>query len=104
MAHSVTRRTREIGIRMALGAAPARIKGMVMREMAWILGAGIALGVPAALALAKVTESQLFGVKSRDLIVIVSAVVALSVTAALAGFLPARKASRVNPMTALRWE
>ena len=104
MAHSVTRRTREIGIRIALGAAPGRIRGMVMREMLWILAAGIAIGVPAALALAKVTESQLFGVKSQDLVVVVAAVLALSLTAALAGFLPARKASRVNPMTALRYE
>ena len=104
MAHSVTRRTREIGIRMALGAAPGRIRAMVLREMLWILGCGIVIGVPAAMALAKVTESQLFGVKSRDIAVIVGAVAALSVTAAIAGFLPARKASRVSPMTALRWE
>jgi ABC-type antimicrobial peptide transport system permease subunit len=104
MAHSVTRRTREIGIRMALGAAPMRIRGMVLREMTWILAAGVAVGVPAALALAKLTESQLFGVKSRDAIVVAGAVLALSATAALAGFLPARKASRVNPMTALRYE
>ena len=89
---------------MALGAGPGRIRGMVMREMAWILLAGLAIGVPAALALAKVTESQLFGVKSRDVLVIAGAVAALSVTAALAGFLPARKASRVNPLTALRYE
>jgi predicted permease len=104
MAHSVTRRTREIGIRMALGAAPGRIRGMVMREMLWILAIGIAIGVPAAMALAQATESQLFGVKSRDLAVVVGAVVALSVTASIAGFLPARRASRVNPMIALRWE
>lgn len=104
MANSVTRRTREIGIRMALGAAPARIRAMVMREMAWILAAGIALGVPAALALAKVTESQLFGVKSRDFAVTAGAVAALAVTAAVAGFLPARKASRIDPTKALRYE
>jgi predicted permease len=104
MAHSVTRRTREIGIRIALGAAPGRIRAMVMREMLWILTAGVAVGVPVALALAKVTESQLYGVKSRDIVVIAIAVVALSVTAAAAAFLPARKASKVNPLTALRYE
>ena len=104
MAHSVTRRTREIGIRMALGAGPDRIRGMVMREMLWILLAGVLVGVPGALALAKVTESQLYGVKSRDAVVVASAVLALAVTAALAAFLPARKASRVNPLNALRYE
>ena len=104
MAHSVTRRLREIGIRMALGAAPGRIRAMVMRELAWILGIGLLLGVPAALALAKLAESQLFGVKSRDAVVIGCAVLALAVTAALAGFLPARRASRVNPLDALRYE
>jgi predicted permease len=104
MAHSVTRRTREIGIRIALGAAPLRIRAMVMREMLWILAAGVAVGVPAAMALAKVTESQLFGVKSRDALVIAAAVVALSLTAALAAFLPARRASKVDPLTALRYE
>jgi putative ABC transport system permease protein len=104
MAHSVTRRTREIGIRMALGAAPVRIRGMVMREMLWILAIGIAIGVPAALALAKVTESQLFGVKSQDVVVAALAVSALSAAAALAGFIPALRASRVNPLRALRYE
>jgi predicted permease len=104
MAHSVTRRTREIGIRMALGAGPATIRAMVMREMGWILGLGLVVGVPAALALAAVTESQLFGVKSRDVLVVAGAVAALTITAAVAGWIPARKASRVNPLTALRWE
>jgi predicted permease len=104
MAHSVTRRTREIGIRMALGAGPSRIRGMVMREMVWILVLGLIAGVPAAMLLAKYTESQLFGVKARDVLVIAGAVVALGVTAAAAGWIPARKASRVSPLVALRYE
>jgi predicted permease len=104
MAHTVTRRTREIGIRMALGAGPGRIRGMVMREMAWILVLGLAVGVPAALLLSKYTESQLFGVKARDLAVVAVAVAALAVTSVLAGFLPARKAARVSPVNALRYE
>jgi ABC-type lipoprotein release transport system permease subunit len=104
MAHSVTRRTREIGIRMALGAEPGRIRGMVMRELLWILIAGLVTGVPAALLLARYTETQLFGVKARDLMVVVSAVLALTVTAIAAGYLPARRASRVNPLEALRYE
>ncbi len=63
MAYNVTRRTREIGIRLALGANPAAIRAMVMREMLWILGIGLASGVPAALALGRLTQSQLYGVR-----------------------------------------
>ncbi len=104
MAHSVTRRTREIGIRMALGAAPGRIRGMVMRELLWILAIGLATGIPAALAVSRLTQSQLYGVKSYDGLVILGAAIALAATAVAAGYLPARKASRVSPLNALRYE
>jgi predicted permease len=104
MAHSVTRRTREIGIRIALGAQAGRIRGMVLREMLWIVGIGLGTGVPAAFFLARLTESQLFGVKANDVAVIAGATVALAATAALAAYLPARRASRVNPLRALRYE
>jgi predicted permease len=104
MANSVTRRTREIGIRMALGAAPARIQGMVLREMLWILGVGLVTGVPAALLLARLTESQLYGVKSSDAAIVAGATIALALTAALAAYLPSRRAARIDPIRALRYE
>ena len=104
MAHSVARRTREIGVRMALGASPRLIRGMVIREMAGIVGIGLALGVAAALALARYTESQLYGVKPYDTAVVACAGLTLLLTAFVAAYLPARRASRVSPMNALRYQ
>jgi predicted permease len=104
MAYNVTRRTREIGIRLALGANPAAIRRMVMREMVWILGIGLVIGVPAALALARLTESQLYGVKSFDATVFTGAVLALAITAAAAAYVPASRAAKVSPTQALRYE
>jgi predicted permease len=104
MAHNVTRRTREIGIRLALGARPGLIRSMVLREMLWMLGIGLLVGVPAALGASKLAESQLFGVKANDAAVVVSTGVILGLTAVFAAYWPARRASRVNPLDALRYE
>jgi predicted permease len=104
MAYGVARRRREIGIRMALGAAPAGILSMIMRELAGILAIGLGLGIPLALAATRVIESRLFDVHARDLTILVSATLLLSLTAAAAAYLPARRASRVDPLDALRCE
>jgi putative ABC transport system permease protein len=77
---------------------------MILQELLVILAVGLATGVPAAMALTRLTESQLFGVKPLDGMVIAGAVTALSLAALLAGYFPARRATRVNPVEALRYE
>jgi putative ABC transport system permease protein len=104
MAHGVARRTREIGIRMALGAAPSRIRAMVMRELVWILSIGLGVGIPTALASMRLIESRLFGVHGKDVSVVACATLLLGLTAVAACYWPARRASRVNPLDALRYE
>jgi ABC-type antimicrobial peptide transport system permease subunit len=104
MAHGVARRTNEIGIRMALGARGGNIVWMVLRETLYLVLAGLVLGVPAALMGARLISTQLFGLSSADPLTLVGAAVVLAVVAMLAGYLPARRASRVNPLSALRYE
>jgi predicted permease len=104
MAYTVARRTREIGIRMALGAAQGNVIWMVMREVLLLVGIGVAVGVPAALGLAKLIESQLFGMKGRDPATMLLAAIGLGLIATLAGYVPALRASRVDPLHALRYE
>jgi predicted permease len=104
MAHSVVRRTNEIGIRMALGAERRSIIWMVLKESLLLVALGLVIGVPAAWAAAHLISSQLFGLNPSDPVTLLTAAALLTVVAALAGYLPARKASRVNPLVALRYE
>jgi predicted permease len=104
MAYNVAQRTREIGIRMALGARPRNVLWNVLRETLLLMLIGIAVGVPAAVAGTRLIRSMLFGLGAADPAAIVLAAILLAVVATLAGFLPARRASRVDPMVALRYE
>ena len=104
MAYTVARRTREMGIRMALGATRAHVVGIVMREAAVIVVSGLVVGVPLTLALANLIRSQLFGLNPRDPLTLSVAALVLTISGGLAGFLPALRASSVNPTAALRRE
>jgi putative ABC transport system permease protein len=104
LAFSVARRTREIGIRMALGANAGNVRRMVMREMLLILGIGTVLGLGLAAATMQATQSLLFGLKPWDAAVYAGASVALWVVAMAAAYIPARRATAVDPMVALRYE
>jgi ABC-type antimicrobial peptide transport system permease subunit len=104
MSYTVARRTREIGLRMALGAARASVLWMVLREVITLTIGGILLGVPAALAISRLIESQLFGLSSTDPLTLTFAALTLTVVALTAGYLPAWRATRIDPMLALRTE
>jgi putative ABC transport system permease protein len=104
MAYSVQLRTQEIGIRMALGAGPQDVRSMVVKQGMRLALIGVFLGVAAALALTRLMASLLYGVKPWDPAAIVSVAVLLSAVALLATYFPARRASRVDPMIALRYE
>ena len=104
MAYTVARRNREIGIRLALGATTAGVRWMVLRESALMVLAGLAAGVPAALALSKLAEALLYGVKPRDVVSLVAAAALMTAAGMAAAWLPARRAAKVDPMVALRNE
>ena len=104
MSEAVSRRTREIGIRMALGAEASRVLWMVLGDAVAMVLIGAIIGIPAILGLTRYTESLLFGVKAQDPATLVGAAFLLLAVTALAAFLPALRATRVQPMQALRRE
>jgi predicted permease len=104
MSYLVSRRTNEIGIRMALGAGRAELGWRVMREILLLVLTGIAVGLPVMLGLSRFAQKMLYGVKGADPLSLSAAVLVLVFSGLLAGYLPARRASRVDPLTALRYE
>jgi len=104
MAFMVARRTREIGIRMALGARGGSVVWLVMREVLLRSAAGLAIGLPAAWAITRLVETQLFGIRATDPITMVAAVLGIAGVAVVSGYLPAHKATTIDPMLALRFE
>ena len=104
MSYNVSRRTREIGIRMAMGAQRDAVLGLVVRESMLLVAGGVAIGIAAALGAGRLVSSQLFGIEAADPMTLLIAVAVLVVASAAAGFLPARRATRVDPMVALRYE
>jgi len=103
-AYAVARRTNEIGIRIALGADRRNVLGLVLRAAIFQLGLGLAIGIPAALAGGNLLASQLYGVKSYDPVILGVAAVVLAGCAIVAAYVPARRATRVDPLVALRYE
>ena len=104
MTYSVARRTNEIGVRIALGATTGEVLRLMMRESLLLLGIGLALGVPATLAVGRLVQAGLFGLRAWDPSTLISAVCVLGVVTLVAAYFPARRAARVNPIVALRYE
>ena len=104
VAFSVTRRTREIGVRIALGAMPGNVLWLFLKQMAVLVGTGVIIGIGGALAATRLLSTMLYDVKPADPLAFIAAGAVLIATATLAAYLPARRATRVDPMTALRYE
>jgi ABC-type antimicrobial peptide transport system permease subunit len=104
LAYSTAQRTREIGVRIALGANRATVLRMVLSEVLWLAGAGIAAALPVTLLLTRALRSQLYGVSSNDPLIICAVTLLLAAVATIAALLPARRATKVDPMVALRYE
>jgi putative ABC transport system permease protein len=104
ISYSVSRRTREIGVRMALGASRSRIMRMVLSETLALTLTGLAIGIPCALAASRLVAYMLLDVSSYDPLTLLAVAFALVAVAALAGYVPVRRAMRVDPIAALRYE
>ncbi len=104
LAYTVSQRTREFGLRMALGAGPGRLRGLVMRQVAWIVAIGIVVGIGLAVLIGTAAQSLLFDIQGYDPTALGLSAAGLVAVALLAGYIPAFRASRVDPMTALRYE
>jgi len=104
MSYNVSRRTNEIGVRMALGARAATVLGLIMRESMWLVVSGVAIGLLLAVAAGRLIASQLFGLTPTDATTLLLATALMVAVSAAAGYLPARRASRVDPNEALRYE
>jgi len=104
VAYTVTRRTRELGVRMALGANRAAVLRMLLGQVAVTVGVGLAIGLPATWMLTRVIESQLYGIKAHDPISMAMACAGVVGVAMVAALLPARRAMRIDPVRALRYE
>ena len=104
MSYMVSRRTNEIGVRIALGASRASVSWMVMREILLLVGIGVAIGVPVTLACSRLVANMLYGIRPTDAASVIGSVLALLIVGLLSGWLPARRASHVDPMVALRYE
>ena len=104
MAFAVARRTREIGIRMALGAGQGSVVWMVLRETLTLTGIGVASGLGGSYAVTRLIQTQLFGVQPTDLLTMAAASLGIAAVTALAGYIPGRRATGIDPMNALRWE
>jgi predicted permease len=104
MAFMVARRTREIGIRMALGADRGSVVGMVLRESMTLAGIGMFIGIVGVYLVTRLIQAQLFGVHATDLVTMAEALLGIAAVTAIAGYVPARRATAIDPMRALRWE
>jgi predicted permease len=104
LAYLVVQRTREIGIRVALGAAAGHVRGLVFKEVGWMVLAGALVGLPAAYGLARLSESLLYGVHAGDMPIYAASLGIICIVALAACYIPSRRATRIDPIVALRYE